>query len=162
PPEPQCRVGRDDRPGRSVGRTLAFTCSVVVGFVARIRRRVDRSLAQPSAQHRTEFRRAARERGSIRLTGPERLVRPIIRVDLGAVRIGLAIAELPGPRARPLATVARGATPAEDVAAIRRAGAANELDLVVGLPLEASGAAGPMAAAAHDWADAVAALTTWQ
>jgi putative Holliday junction resolvase len=88
-------------------------------------------------------------------------VRPIIGVDLGERRIGLAIAEAPGPRARPLATVARGASPAEDVEAIRRTTGADEVDVVLGLPLEASGAAGTMAAAAREWAQAVATLAGW-
>jgi len=45
----------------------------------------------------------------------------VIGVDLGERRIGLAIAEEPGPRARPLATVLRGDALASDVASLRRA-----------------------------------------
>jgi len=85
----------------------------------------------------------------------------VIGVDLGERRIGLAIAEEPGPRARPLATVLRGDALASDVASLRRAAGAGDLELVVGLPLEASGDEGPMATQARAWGADVAALTGW-
>jgi putative pre-16S rRNA nuclease len=83
----------------------------------------------------------------------------ILGVDLGERRIGLAIAEEDGFAARPLATVprARSLDPADDAVALERAmRGASVVELVVGLPLEASGAHGPMAAMATAWAEAVA------
>lgn len=85
----------------------------------------------------------------------------LIGVDLGERRIGVAIAEEPGPRAHPLATVARGATVAADVESLRRVAAATDLHVVLGLPLEASGAEGTMVQATRAWAAELAALTGW-
>ena len=83
----------------------------------------------------------------------------ILGIDLGERRIGLAIAEHDGLSARPLATVSRARTlaTADDVATLARVVAEQRIvELVVGLPLEASGAEGPMAEAAAAWAKAVA------
>lgn len=81
----------------------------------------------------------------------------ILGVDLGSRRVGLAIADLEIGIARPLATVNRGATLDDDVAAIGRAcREQGVVELVVGLPVEARGSEGEMAAAARDWAAAVA------
>jgi putative Holliday junction resolvase len=91
-------------------------------------------------------------------------VTTLIGIDLGERRIGLAIAEEPGPRARPLATIARGVTPTDDVAAIRQTlGAATDdvIEVVVGLPLEASGTEGAMVATTREWVDGVRAATGW-
>jgi len=85
----------------------------------------------------------------------------LIGVDLGERRIGLAIAEEPGPRARPLATIARGETVADDAEALRRTAGATELRLVVGLPLEARGTEGTMAAATRAWGAELERLTGW-
>lgn len=83
----------------------------------------------------------------------------LLGVDLGTRRIGLAVADAAVGIARPLATVTRGATPEADAAALLRVCEEQRVDeVVVGLPLEASGAEGPMAAAARGWADAVAPL----
>jgi putative Holliday junction resolvase len=85
----------------------------------------------------------------------------ILGIDLGERRIGLAIAERDGLSARPLATIARARSlePADDAPTLDRfvkhEGVA---ELVVGLPLEASGREGPMAEAAATWARAVAEL----
>jgi putative pre-16S rRNA nuclease len=83
----------------------------------------------------------------------------ILGIDLGERRIGLAIAEGDGLAARPLMTVsrARSLEPADDAATLARI-AREQLvtELVVGLPLEASGAHGPMAEAATAWARAIA------
>jgi len=80
----------------------------------------------------------------------------ILGIDLGERRIGLAIAERDGFAARPLATLRRERDPAADAAALARVVAANEvMELVVGLPLEAAGAEGPMAAAARAWSAVV-------
>lgn len=80
----------------------------------------------------------------------------LLGIDLGERRIGLAIAELGHEPARPLATVARAATPAADAAKLEVVLRDQRIDeLVVGLPLEASGAEGPMATAARAWAGAI-------
>jgi putative Holliday junction resolvase len=82
----------------------------------------------------------------------------ILGVDLGERRIGLAIAEHDGLAARPLMTIsrARSLAPADDAATLARIAREQRVaELVVGLPLEASGAHGPMAEAATTWAKAV-------
>jgi putative Holliday junction resolvase len=77
-------------------------------------------------------------------------------IDLGERRIGLAVADDVDVPARPLSTIARGRTLDEDAAAIGRVVAEQRIDeLVVGLPLEAAGAEGPMARAARDWAEVI-------
>lgn len=83
----------------------------------------------------------------------------LLGIDLGERRIGLAIAERGGLSARPLATVnrARSLTPAEDATTLARVVAQQGIvELVVGLPLDASGGEGRMANAAATWAKAVA------
>lgn len=83
----------------------------------------------------------------------------ILGIDLGERRIGLAIAEADGLSARPLATInrARSLAPADDARALARVVAEQRVtELVVGLPLEASGREGTMAEAAATWASAVA------
>ncbi len=83
----------------------------------------------------------------------------ILGIDLGERRIGLAVADYDGLAARPLATVrrARSLDPADDAAVLARFVAEPGItELVVGLPLEASGAEGRMAEAAAAWARAVA------
>jgi putative Holliday junction resolvase len=85
----------------------------------------------------------------------------ILGIDLGERRIGLAIAEADGLSARPLATIprARSLDPVDDAKALARvAGEQRIVELVVGLPLEASGVHGAMAEAAATWASAVADL----
>jgi putative Holliday junction resolvase len=83
----------------------------------------------------------------------------LLGIDLGERRIGLAIAAAGELSARPLATVsrARSLAPADDAATLARVVAEQRIgELVVGLPLEASGAHGRMADAATAWAHAVA------
>jgi putative Holliday junction resolvase len=79
-------------------------------------------------------------------------VRRLLGVDLGERRIGLALADGDGGPAFPLATLARGRTGAADAAAllevVRHHGVA---ELVVGLPLEASGEEGPQARLTRSW-----------
>jgi putative Holliday junction resolvase len=85
----------------------------------------------------------------------------ILGIDLGERRIGLALAERGGLSARPLATLnrARSLAPADDALALARVVAEQGIvELVVGLPLEASGSEGRMAEAAATWARAVAEL----
>ena len=66
-------------------------------------------------------------------------------MDLGERRIGLAVADLDGGMAIALSTLRRS-TPAKDAAAISRIAAEQGADeLVVGLPLHASGESGTQA-----------------
>ena len=83
----------------------------------------------------------------------------ILGIDLGQRRIGLAVADHDGLSARPLATIsrARSLDPADDAVTLARIVAEQGIgELVVGLPLDASGVEGPMAEAAAVWAKAVA------
>ncbi len=80
----------------------------------------------------------------------------ILGIDLGSKRIGLAIADAGVGIARPLATVTRGSSVDDDVATLERVcREQTATELVVGLPLEAAGAEGPMADGARTWAAAV-------
>ena len=80
----------------------------------------------------------------------------ILGIDLGEKRIGLAIADREIGIARPLSTMDRGRDVAADIATLARVCAEQEIDeLVVGLPVEARGSEGTMAAAARAWAAAV-------
>jgi putative Holliday junction resolvase len=80
----------------------------------------------------------------------------LLGIDLGERRIGLALAESDGSQARPLATIRRGRTPAADAAALAALIAQHGVDeLVVGMPLEASGVEGAQARLTRSWADAV-------
>lgn len=82
----------------------------------------------------------------------------ILGVDLGTRRIGLAVADAEIGIARPLATLSRGASDDEDAAALGRAcREQGVVELVVGLPVEARGNEGEMAANARDWAAAMSA-----
>jgi putative Holliday junction resolvase len=77
----------------------------------------------------------------------------LLGLDLGEVRIGLAIAEAEGLSARPLLTVPRGRDLDADAATLGQVVASHGvIGLVIGLPLNANGDEGPMAAAARAWA----------
>ncbi len=81
----------------------------------------------------------------------------LLGVDLGAKRIGLAVADAGIGIARPLSTVNRAATLDSDAGLIARVcREQGVIELVIGLPVEASGVEGQMAAAARDWASAMA------
>ena len=81
----------------------------------------------------------------------------LLGIDLGEKRIGLAVAELGRDPAAPLMTVPRGANLPADLRRLQSIVAEQRIDaLVVGLPLEASGAEGTMATGARSWAMAVA------
>jgi putative Holliday junction resolvase len=83
----------------------------------------------------------------------------ILGVDLGSRRIGLAVADAGVGIARPLATVRRAASPQADADTLRRICLEQGVgELVVGLPIEARGTEGQMAAGARAWAADVAAL----
>jgi len=80
----------------------------------------------------------------------------LLGVDLGTKRIGLAVADTAVGIARPFATVNRDATPEGDAGTLRRICDEQRVDeVVVGLPLEASGAEGTMSAAARLWASEI-------
>lgn len=80
----------------------------------------------------------------------------ILGLDLGERRIGVAIAESHGFAARPLVTLRRGRTIDADAVGLQELIDAHEVDeLVVGLPLEASGPEGPQAALTRAWAEAL-------
>jgi len=83
----------------------------------------------------------------------------ILGVDLGTRRVGLAVADVAVGIARPLATLARGASLDADALALGRVcREQGVVELVVGLPVEAvdaGGAEGDMARAARDWASAM-------
>src|SRR5262249_4688402 len=86
----------------------------------------------------------------------ERPTGALLGIDLGERRIGLAIAAAGDLAARPLVTVPRGRDVGADAEALApQVRAHGVTGLVVGLPLEASGAAGPMAEAARAWAAAI-------
>ena len=81
----------------------------------------------------------------------------LLGVDLGERRIGLALADGDGSPARPFQTIRRSSTLAEEVAALAPIVAANDIgELVVGLPLEASGEHGSQAELTETWARAIA------
>jgi putative Holliday junction resolvase len=81
----------------------------------------------------------------------------LLGVDLGERRIGLAIADGDGSAARPFDTIRRRRKPADDAATLAGIVAAQEIaELVVGLPLEASGQHGPQADLTIAWAEAMA------
>ena len=77
----------------------------------------------------------------------------ILGVDLGARRIGLAVADAGIGGARPLTTIARAKSIDGDADAIARVCREQDVaELVIGLPVEASGVEGPMAEGARAWA----------
>ncbi len=81
----------------------------------------------------------------------------ILGIDLGERRIGLALAEGDGGGAMPLSTLRRAATTEQDADGIERVIAEHRVaEIVVGLPLEASGAEGPQASITRAWVDAIA------
>ena len=83
----------------------------------------------------------------------------ILGLDVGGRRIGVAIADADGGRARPLTTLTRGRTPAADGHALARIAAEQGVaELIVGLPFEASGAEGPQAELTRAWVAAVGPL----
>jgi putative holliday junction resolvase len=83
----------------------------------------------------------------------------LLGVDLGERRIGLAVADRDGGRAVALTTLTRKPDPDDDADALARIIAAELVDeLVVGLPLHASGDAGSQAVATRVWAERVAPL----
>ena len=91
-----------------------------------------------------------------RAASGRRRVTRILGVDLGSKRIGLAVADAGIGIARPLATINRGATLDDDVETLGRVCREQDVaELVIGLPVEAAGGEGTMAAAAREWAAAI-------
>jgi putative Holliday junction resolvase len=83
----------------------------------------------------------------------------LLGVDLGERRIGLAIADRDGGRALPLSTLIRKPTPEADADELALIVAAEDVDeLVVGLPLHASGDEGSQAATTRAWVEQIAPL----
>ncbi len=81
----------------------------------------------------------------------------ILGIDLGSRRVGLAIADAGVGIARPFATIGRGESLEADATAIGRVCREQGIaELVVGLPVEARGSEGEMAAGARVWAAAIA------
>jgi putative Holliday junction resolvase len=77
----------------------------------------------------------------------------LLGIDLGERRIGLAVADGDGAPARAHATLRRGRGLDADAAAIAEVVASQAIgELVVGLPLEASGDEGPQAVLTRAWA----------
>lgn len=80
----------------------------------------------------------------------------LLGIDLGDKRIGLAIAESDGGGAMPFRTIRRGRRAQDDASLL--AGLLVEqriTEIVIGLPLEASGVEGPQAQLTRDWVLAV-------
>ncbi|MGZ8528491.1 MAG: Holliday junction resolvase RuvX [Candidatus Limnocylindrales bacterium] len=82
----------------------------------------------------------------------------ILGIDLGERRIGVAVADADGA-ATPLTTLRRARDVAADAGAIARLAAEQgATELVVGLPLEASGVDGPQARVTRAWVESVTPL----
>ncbi|MGH2513600.1 MAG: Holliday junction resolvase RuvX [Candidatus Limnocylindrales bacterium] len=79
----------------------------------------------------------------------------LLGIDLGTRRIGIALAD-PDGRALPLVTLRRGRDATTDGAALQALIDAHDVtELIVGLPLEASGEAGPQVVHTRAWVAAV-------
>ncbi|MFL6100758.1 MAG: Holliday junction resolvase RuvX [Actinomycetales bacterium] len=82
-----------------------------------------------------------------------------IGVDVGTVRVGVAVSDRDGLLATPVTTLARDAAGAADQAQVAELAREHEaVELVVGLPRSLSGREGPAAQAARAYAQALAAL----
>lgn len=80
----------------------------------------------------------------------------LLGIDLGERRIGLALADDDGSQARPHSTLRRAADPDVDAAALAALIVTNGIDeLVIGLPLEASGIEGSQAVITQRWGAAM-------
>lgn len=79
-------------------------------------------------------------------------------VDVGAVRVGVALSDPDGVLATPLATVPRDVERGTDLATLRALVAEHDaVEVVVGLPRTLAGREGPAAEAARAFGDALAA-----
>jgi putative Holliday junction resolvase len=78
-------------------------------------------------------------------------------VDVGKVRVGVAVSDPDGILATPLVTVARDLTDAADIAELNRlVGEHGAVQIVVGLPLRLNGKEGPAAIDIRAYADRLA------
>ncbi len=81
----------------------------------------------------------------------------LLGIDLGDVRIGLALGDAPDGPVFPYATILRARTVAADAAALRAIIEREGIDeVVLGLPLDFGGAEGRQAAATREWGTAIA------
>ena len=79
-------------------------------------------------------------------------------VDVGSVRVGVAVSDPDGVLATPLTTLARDPRRGADLDALAQlVSERSAVEVVVGLPRSLSGAEGPAAQAARGYADALAA-----
>jgi putative Holliday junction resolvase len=152
----------DDRRASAAGRGNCRRHSRRVAEPKRILEPERRAVSQSSSGVADPARCALTE-PSTSVAEPKRRALPggipvsrLLGIDLGSRRIGLALAD-PDGRAFPLATIGRGRGVDEDVARLARIAAREGVaELIVGLPLDASGAAGSQANVTRDWAAAVA------
>lgn len=80
-------------------------------------------------------------------------------IDVGSVRVGVALSDPDGVLATPLVTVARDVEGGTDMAAIAALVAEHEVvQIVVGLPRTLAGREGPAAEAAREFAERLAAV----
>ncbi len=80
----------------------------------------------------------------------------LLGIDLGERRIGLALADDDGAPARPLMTVRRGRDLEADAVALAAVIESQAIDaLVVGLPLDGSGAEGRQATLTRSWGESI-------
>ena len=80
-------------------------------------------------------------------------------IDVGSVRVGVALSDPSGVLATPLATVPAGPAGGADLRRIAELVAEHEaVGVVVGLPRTLAGTEGPAAAAARSFADALGAV----
>jgi putative Holliday junction resolvase len=76
----------------------------------------------------------------------------LLGIDLGEVRIGLALGDAPDGPVWPLATIRRAATPAADADALRAVVEREGVDeVVLGLPLDFDGTEGRQATITRAW-----------
>ena len=79
---------------------------------------------------------------------------PLLGIDLGERRIGVAIADGPDVGARPLTTLRRGRHVGIDADTLLALIATHGItELVVGLPIDAAGHEGPQAALTRSWVE---------
>jgi len=79
----------------------------------------------------------------------------LLGLDVGERRIGVALAD-PDGRAVPLTTLPRSTDPARDGAAVGALERQHDVsEIIVGLPIDMSGAVGPQATRTREWVDSI-------
>ncbi|MDQ3938158.1 MAG: Holliday junction resolvase RuvX [Chloroflexota bacterium] len=76
----------------------------------------------------------------------------LLGIDLGARRVGLAVADTATAVVRPLATIRRSSAEREAATLARLVQEQQVDEVVIGLPLNSDGSEGPQAAATRSWA----------